>query len=189
MLFSGTIWSTRVTRRTDLRKFLTPILPSKKNVDEHETLRHCQDRHIRTASRAKKHTGCHVRLPVLDKSTNTSGASAVEAKGTAPFAVTDVVRSLQCIGHSEVVNKSIGALSVKVQRQKAEGQAEIKSSPEESSPAERENLRRPSFQFGKMIYVHVAMPKMAMQRGSGARRLHEGTRWSMDMWQDFEEYP
>ena len=76
-----------------------------------------------------------------DKSTNTSGASVVEAKGTAPFAVTDVARSLQCIGHSGVINKSDGALSVKVQKQKAEGQAEIKSSPEESSPAERENLR------------------------------------------------
>ena len=102
-----------------------------------------------------------------DKSINTIGASAIEAKGIAPFAVTDVARSLQCIGHSDVINKSDGALSVKVQKQKAEGQAEIKSSPKESSPAERENLRRPSFQFGKMIYVLVAMPKMARQ-GNGS---------------------
>ena len=29
----------------------------------------------------KKHTGCHVRLPVHDKSTNTMGATAVEAEG------------------------------------------------------------------------------------------------------------
>ena len=140
-----------------------------------------------------------------------------------------------------VVHRTFGrdqqAHSVTVPKKKAAGRAETRSTPEESPLAEpksnghvkstvmevtgmirsvREILRRAAFLFGKMIYVHVALPEMAMQgiaslgfvraryhvhhvrfwmrrlevmRGSGARRLHEGTRWSTDMWQDFKEYP
>ena len=118
-------------------KILTTILHSKKDIDEHNTLRHCQDRSwyphrvtgrgvgqrpTSVAQKRKKHTGCHVRLPVNDKSTNTMGATAVEAEGLAPFAVTYVARSLQCIGH-----KSDGAHSVGTKKKKAAGQAEKKN--------------------------------------------------------------
>ena len=87
-----------------------------------------------SGKKAKKHTGCHVRLSVHDKSTNTIGATAVEAEGLAPFAVTYVERSLQCIGHLDVTNKSDGAHSAGTKKKKATGQAEIRSAPEESHP-------------------------------------------------------
>ena len=71
-----------------------------------------------SGGKAKTRTGCYVRLPVHDKSTNTFGAVTVEAKGLAPFAVTHVAMSLQCIGHSDVINKSDGALSVTVPKKR-----------------------------------------------------------------------
>ena len=112
-------------------KILTTILPSKKDIDEHDTLRHCQDRSwyphrvtgrgvgqrpTSVAEKRKKHTGCHVRLSVHDKSTNTIGATAVEAEGLAPFAVTYVAGSLQCIGHSDGINKMEHTASVQKKR-------------------------------------------------------------------------
>ena len=46
------------------------------------------------------------------------GATAVEAEGLAPFAVTYVARSLQCTGHLDVINKSDGAHSVGTKKKK-----------------------------------------------------------------------
>ena len=68
--------------------------------------------------KAKTHTGCLVGLPVHDKSTKTIGATAVEVEGIRPFAVTYVARSLQCIGLSDVINKSDGAHIVTVPKHK-----------------------------------------------------------------------
>ena len=112
-----------------------------------------------------------------------------------------------------VINKSDGALSVKVQKQKAEGQAEIKIFSRREFARGTGKFEDPRFNSGRRSAFLWPCPKWqgkAMQslgsyepgitlqqvrcwmihhevmRGSGARRLHEGTRWSMDMWAGFQ---
>ena len=134
-------------------KILTTILPGKKDIDEHNTLRHCQDRSWylhrvtgrgvgqRPTSVAKKRKNILVVMfdcPCMTKAQTLLAPITVEAEFLAPFAVTYVARSLQCIGHLDVINKSDGAHSVTVhnKRKKVAAQAEIRSTPEENPHTE-----------------------------------------------------
>ena len=77
----------------------------------------------------------------------------------------------------DVINKSDGAHSVTVPKKKATGQAEIRSAPEESPPAEPSSnghvksagTVRSVFQFGKTVYVHLAILPCPKWQGTACK--------------------